>query len=79
MSKKKSLLPGGITGVSGKFSRGDTVDITDRKGKRIAKGLVNFTAGEVERIKGLSTKEIETELGYRSFDEVVGRDNLIIA
>jgi glutamate 5-kinase len=39
---------------------------------------VNFDAGELRRISGAKTQEIEARLGYKSFDEVIHRDNLVI-
>ena len=39
---------------------------------------LNFDAGELRRISGAKTQEIEARLGYKSFDEVIHRDNLVI-
>ena len=47
-------------------------------GEEFARGLVNFDAAEVRRIRGAKTREIEQRLGYKSFDEVIHRDNLVI-
>jgi glutamate 5-kinase len=73
----KSLLAAGITAVSGNFKAGDMVDITSGK-SAIAKGLVNFTAEELESIKGCKSAEIAQKLGAVKFDEVIHRDNLVI-
>ena len=43
-----------------------------------ARGLVNFDAPELRQIRGAKTPEIEKRLGYKSFDEVIHRDNLVI-
>ncbi|NQT33144.1 MAG: glutamate 5-kinase [Candidatus Omnitrophica bacterium] len=77
--KKKSLLPSGVVGVKGKFTDGDVVDILG-EGKKgiIAKGLSNYSSEEIEAIKGKKSSEIESELGYKDYDEVVHRDNLVI-
>jgi len=47
-------------------------------GREFARGVVNFDADEVRKIRGAKTAEIEGRLGYRSFDEVIHRDNLVI-
>jgi glutamate 5-kinase len=78
LSHGKSLLPSGIVRVEGKFFAGDPVVCVDEKGKEIAIGLINYDAKEVEKIKGLNTKEIEGQLGYKGYDEVIHRDNLCL-
>jgi len=74
----KSLLPSGITGGEGAFKAGDVVGIADSRGREFARGLVNYSRKEIERIKGLKTSEIESALGYKDHDEAVHRDNLVI-
>jgi glutamate 5-kinase len=74
----KSLLPSGITRVEGSFEMGNTVSICDPTGKEIARGIVNYSSAEVERIKGLQTREIARVLGHKDYDEVVHRNNLVL-
>jgi glutamate 5-kinase len=75
----KSLLPSGVVKVEGHFVAGEVVAVVgEPDGKEIARGLVNFDAPELERIRGAKTREIEARLGYRSFDEAIHRDNLVI-
>ena len=74
----RSLLPSGVTDVTGEFGAGEVVAVVDAGGKEIARGLVNFDTGELRRIRGAKTQEIEARLGYKSFDEVIHRDNLVI-
>lgn len=74
----KSLLPSGIILVTGDFDAGDTVYCADIEGKRIAKGITNYSSLEIDKIKGKKTSEIEKSLGYRYSDEVIHRDNLVI-
>jgi glutamate 5-kinase len=74
----KSLLPSGLVEVEGEFSAGDVVAVIDAAGAEFARGLVNFDAGDVRKIRGAKTREIEGRLGYRSVDEVIHRDNLVI-
>jgi glutamate 5-kinase len=74
----KSLLPSGIVGISGIFDAGDAVYCMDSLGNRIAKGIVNYSAADIEKIKGRKTSEIEQILGYKYSDEIIHRDNLVI-
>jgi glutamate 5-kinase len=74
----RSLLPSGVTAVDGEFAAGDVVAVVDGESREFARGLVNFDAGELRRIRGAKTQEIEPRLGYRSVDEVIHRDNLVI-
>lgn len=75
----KSLLPIGILSVSGSFDEGDVVQVVDAQGRELARGVVNYAADEVEKIKGCSTGEIEARLGYKYLDEVIHRDNLALS
>ena len=74
----RSLLPSGVAAVDGDFSTGDVVAVVDGADHEFARGLVNFDAGELRRILGAKTQEIEGRLGYKSVDEVIHRDNLVI-
>ncbi|HEY5648139.1 MAG TPA: glutamate 5-kinase [Nitrospiria bacterium] len=76
--KGRSLLPSGIKEVEGDFKAGDTVSCVDPKGKEIGKGLVNFSSGDVSKIKGVRSSEIKDILGYKDYDEVIHRDNLVV-
>jgi glutamate 5-kinase len=78
VQKGKSLLPSGIVKVKGSFERGDSVSLIGPRGKEFARGLVNYTSDELERIKGLKTGEIEKYLGYKYSDEVIHRDDLVV-
>jgi len=74
----KSLLPAGIVDVSGHFKAGDLVAVADEDGHRVARGFANYGASEIRQIKGLRTTEIDKVLGYKDFDEVIHRDNLVL-
>jgi glutamate 5-kinase len=74
----KSLLPSGITKIEGHFNIGDAVSCVSKEGKKIAKGLTNYSSKDLERIKGKKTSEIEKILGYKYSDEVIHRDNLVV-
>ena len=76
---RKSLLPSGLVAVDGDFASGEVVAVLDAAdGREFARGLVNFDADELRKIRGAKTQEIEERLGYKSFDEVIHRDNLVI-
>ena len=75
----KSLLPSGIKEVRGRFSRGDSVVIVIEDNKEIAIGMVNYHSGDIKKIMGLKSREIESILGYTHDDEVIHRDNLVVA
>jgi glutamate 5-kinase len=74
----RSLLPTGIIAVEGDFDVGDPVYCVDTAGRRIAKGLSNYSSSDLRQIKGRKTAEIEKVLGYKYSDEAVHRDNLVI-
>ncbi|MFE2282491.1 glutamate 5-kinase [Streptomyces sp. NPDC059454] len=75
---RKSLLPAGIAGVEGEFSAGDPVELRDREGRAVARGLVNFDAKEIPLLIGRSTHELARDLGPEYEREVVHRDDLVI-
>jgi glutamate 5-kinase len=74
----RSLLPAGIRAVVGQFNIGDPVLCTDPDGREIARGLVAYSAQDVTRICGLSTRQIEAVLGYTNGGEVIHRDDLVV-
>ncbi len=74
---KKSLLPSGITSVQGKFEVGDLIRVLDDSGKEIARGLSNFGSEEIEKIKGENTANLQTILGYKTYEEVIHRNNMV--
>jgi glutamate 5-kinase len=74
----KSLLPIGVTQISGEFQRGAVVAVLDTKGRDIARGLINYSAAEARRIAGKASGEIENILGYVDEPELIHRDNLVL-
>ena len=78
VSRKKSLLPAGISRVSGDFHRGDPVDLLDENGRTVARGLVNFDSSELPDLLGRSTEELARELGSAYRREIVHRDDLVV-
>ena len=51
--------------------------IVDKKANDCAKRLTSFTSGEIKKIKGLKTDQIEKVLGYASKSEIVHRDDMV--
>jgi glutamate 5-kinase len=73
-----SLLPVGVTGLDGGFERGDTVAIFDEAGRELARGLVNYDAGDLARIRGQRSEHIESILGFSYGDEAIHRNQLVV-
>lgn len=78
VEKGKSLLASGVVGILGRFKVGDVVGVCDEEEQEFARGLANYSKDEVAKIKGLKTNEIESSLGYKYYDELIHRDNLVI-
>ena len=74
----KSLLAAGIVGCEGSFNVGDLVSVVDESSKQVARGLTNYSSSEIKLIQGKRSTEIEKILGYKDFDEVIHRDNLVL-
>ncbi len=74
----RSLLPIGVTGVSGEFERGEAVAIRDPEGREIARGLINYSSSETRLIMRRPSSEIESILGFIEEPELVHRDNLVL-
>ncbi|WP_199249523.1 glutamate 5-kinase [[Phormidium] sp. ETS-05] len=77
--KNKSLLAAGITAVDGDFHHDDAVVLCDREGREVARGLVNYTSTELQKIRGIKSADIPTILGYEGAETVVHRDNLVLS
>ena len=73
-----SILPAGITAVSGEFEAGHTVSVRDEAGNELARGLSHYSSKELEKIKGHKSSEIEGILGEKTYDVVIHRDDLVI-
>lgn len=74
----KSLLPSGIRACEGNFSGGDPIDLAVEGQKPFARGLTTYGSEELRKIMGKKTGEIEAVLGYKYFDEVIHRDDLVL-
>jgi glutamate 5-kinase len=74
----RSLLAAGVHAVQGRFGRGDPIAIIGPDGERLACGLANYAAADLEQIKGLHSHGIAAALGYDFGTEVVHRNNLVL-
>jgi len=75
----KSLLPSGIVKILGSFDKGDSVSVLAPSGDEIARGIVSYSADDIRHIRGRTSKDIEGILGYTSGDEVIHRDDMVVA
>lgn len=74
----RSLLPAGITAVSGPFARGDTIMIRDDSGRTLAKGIVRYSSDALAQIAGYHSDDIESRLGYAYGPVAVHRNDMIL-
>jgi len=73
-----SLLPIGLVGVQGDFSRGEVVAIKDPDGQELARGLSNYASAEARLLCKKPSSDFEAILGYTAEDEIVHRDNMVL-
>ena len=78
LTKGVSLLPVGVEVATGNFQRGDLVDCITESGATIARGLVNYSLQETQKILGADSRTIKDHLGYISEAELIHRDNLVL-
>ncbi|MCY4180771.1 MAG: glutamate 5-kinase [Litoreibacter sp.] len=74
----KSLLPAGVTRISGVFGRGDPIELHDASGHIIAHGLARYASDEAQKIIGRKSSEIEALLGYPGRAALVHRDDMVL-
>jgi glutamate 5-kinase len=77
-AKKASLLPIGVIGVDGTFDKGDVVEIRDGSGRVHGRGLVNYGSDACRKLAGRHSDDIDAILGWRGYDAVITRDNLVM-
>jgi glutamate 5-kinase len=77
-NKGRSLLPIGVTAVTGSFGKGDIVALVDPAGVEFARGLTNYSAADAGKICGLRTEQIAHVLGKLPYEEIVHRDNMVV-
>ena len=64
--------------MNGQFHRGAVISVLNQTGQEVARGLVNYSSEEIEKILRLPSHQIEAKLGYVAEEEVLHRDNLVI-
>ncbi|HEV7369377.1 glutamate 5-kinase [Arenibaculum sp.] len=74
-----SLLPKGVVGVEGDFERGDLVAVRTAGGRVVARGLSAYSAMDARLILGHHSQEIAEILGWRGRDEMIHRDDMVLA
>jgi len=78
VQRGRSLLPKGIREVQGSFGVGECVRCVAPGGAEFARGLVSYSAAELVKIKGLHSAQIAAALGYKTTDEVIHRNDLVL-
>ncbi len=76
--KGRSLLPIGIKDVEGNFDAGSVVNVKTASGAPFARGVVDYSSGQIRIIKGQRTDQIAALLGSKDYDEVIHRDNMVV-
>ena len=74
----KSLLPAGVVKVEGGFGRGDAVVVRGPDGAEIGRGLIAFDAEDADKIKGRSSADIPSIVGFAGRSEMIHRDDLVL-
>jgi len=78
LKNKSSLMPIGIIEILNTFKKGDVIGILDKNGKEFAKGMTNYSSEECALVIGKNSEEIEKILGFKNYDTVITRDNIVI-
>jgi glutamate 5-kinase len=78
LKQGRSLLPIGVTKISGEFERGDTVAITDPDGRELARGLVGLDSEDARLAMGKRSDMLVELLGVGSRSELIHRDNMVL-
>src|ERR1035437_6003966 len=74
----KSLLPAGVVRIEGAFGRGDAVVVRGPDGAEIGRGLIAYDAEDADKIKGRSSTDILSILGFGGRTEMIHRDDLVL-
>ena len=78
MERGRSLLPSGVQDIVGRFNQGDPIDLQVSGEAPFARGLTCYSSSELSQIKGAKSADIEKILGYKYFDEVIHRNDLVL-
>ena len=77
-ASKASLLPIGVVSVDGTFEQGDVVEVRDGSGRVHGRGVVNYPSEACRKLAGRHSDDIDTILGWRGYDALITRDNLVM-
>ena len=77
LEKESSLLPIGVVELRNDFKRGDVVSIVDLNGVEFARGVVNYNCSDAQKIAGVHSDKILETLGYKNYDALITRDNIV--
>lgn len=78
VERGKSLLPAGVVRVQGNFEFGNSVTVVDEASSEVARGLINYNTGDLEKIKGMKTSEVRKLFGDNFYEEVIHRDDMVV-
>lgn len=78
VEKYASLLPAGVINVKNHFNSGDVVSIIDTEGNEFARGMINYSSEESQKLIGLHSEEIESVIHHKNYDALITRDNIVI-
>ncbi len=79
LERGKSLLASGIQEVKGQFEVGECLAVCNEQGSEVARGLSNFSSGELRRIQVMKSAEAARTLGQQRPRAVIHRDHLVLA
>lgn len=74
----RSLLPVGVTRITGEFERGDTIAVIGPDGIEIARGLSGLDSDDARLVMGKKSHAIVELLGAGNRAEMVHRDNMVL-
>ena len=78
LAQGSSLLAAGISSIEGEFAAGSTVRVLDAAGRELARGIVNYGAGDLARLIGHKTEEFAALVENAHHEEIIHRDNLVL-
>ncbi len=78
LRRGNSLLPVGVVKVEGAFARGDAVIVRGPDGAEIGRGLCAYDVEDAQKVRGRSSADIASILGFSGRAEMVHRDDLVL-
>ncbi len=78
LKQHKSMLPAGIIGIDGRFSRGEVILIKNAQNQAIARGMVRYNSESLNLIKGKKSQQIEPILGYQYGSVAIHSNDMVL-